>query len=109
MPYFSVSFPVFFHISCLAADFHLWVISVLQISVVISITSVYLRLTKIVQFVNIFTTISTVIYGKHVTVNEANSNVNTKRHLGNPDLFFTEFLISVFYILDYTLPNIILP
>ena len=44
-----------------------------------------------------------------VTVNEANSNVNTKRHLGNPDLFFAEFLISVFYILDYTLPNIILP
>ena len=59
--------------------------------------------------INIFTTISTVIYGKHVTVNEANSNVNTKRHLGNPDLFFAEFLISVFYILDYTLPNIILP
>lgn len=67
------------------------------------------KVNKNSTIVNIFTTISTVIYGKHVIVNEANSNVNTKRHLGNPDLFFAEFLISVFYILDYTLPNIILP
>lgn len=35
--------------------------------------------------------------------------VNTKRHLGNPDLFFAEFLISVFYILAYALPDIISP